>query len=221
MKTIKAEVIIFDLDGTLIDSSSDIAHAANRTLERMGYDTRDVERIKEDIGWGVKVLLERLMPLEPPERISEARRLFLEYYGGRLVVDTHLYPGVEETLTQFAKAGKKMAIVTNKPESLTLRLLDEMRLGDASLRQYFPVVVGGDTLANRKPSPEPVQAAMKATGATTQTAVMIGDSPIDAEAGRAAGIFTIGLTYGFRGKDELTGFNLLLDRFSDLKDVIK
>lgn len=221
MTTIKADIIIFDLDGTLIDSSSDIAYAANRTLERMGYDGFDIERIKEDIGWGVKVLLERLMPQEPPERIMEARRSFLEFYGEHLVVDTYLYPGVAETITQFARLGKKMAIVTNKPEGLTLRLLDEMKIGETNLRQYFPVVIGGDTLAVRKPSPEPVDAAIKATGGSIETAVMVGDSPVDAEAGKGAGIFTIGVTYGFRGRDELTGFDMLLDRFSDLKDVIR
>ncbi|OGQ55929.1 MAG: hypothetical protein A3J24_01120 [Deltaproteobacteria bacterium RIFCSPLOWO2_02_FULL_53_8] len=221
MKTIKAELIIFDLDGTLIDSSSDIAYAANRTLERMGYVKFDIEHIKENIGWGVKVLLERLMPQEPPERILEARRSFLEFYGSHLVVDTYLYSGVAETITRFAELGKKMAIVTNKPEGLTLRLLDEMKIGGASMRRYFPVVVGGDTLVVRKPSPEPIQAAIKAAGGAQGSSVMVGDSPIDAEAGHAAGIFTIGVTYGFRGQDELTGFDILLDRFSGLKDVIE
>lgn len=221
MKTIEAELIIFDLDGTLIDSSSDVAYAANRTLKSMGYGGFDVERIKEDVGWGVKVLLERLMPQELPERIMEARRCFLGFYGEHLVVDTYLYPGVEETITRFAALGKKMAIVTNKPEALTLRLLDTMKIGGTSLRRYFPVVVGGDTLAVRKPSPEPVQAAITAAGGAQDAAVMVGDSPVDAEAGRGAGVFTIGVTYGFRGRHELTGFDMLLDRFSDLATVIK
>lgn len=216
MKTIAADLIIFDLDGTLVDSSHDIAHAANRTLELMGYIGLDIERIKADIGWGVKVLLERLMPSEPPERIALARRSFLEFYGERLVKETTLYPGVRETLDGFAALGKKMAIVTNKPETLTRRLLDEM-----DLSRYFRAVVGGDTLAVRKPSPEPVQAAIKAAGGANEAAVMVGDSPVDAEAGLGAGIFTIGVTYGYRGKEELTGFDILLDSFSELKDVIR
>jgi len=216
VRIIAADLILFDLDGTLVDSSHDIAHAANHTLEHMGYARRDIEAIKADIGWGVKVLLERLMPDEPPERINHARRSFLDFYGERLVVETVLYPGVRQTLDGFVAAGKKMAVVTNKPEALSRRLLDEL-----DLSRYFKAVVGGDTLTVRKPSPEPVRTAIQAAGGVKESAVMVGDSPVDAEAGAGAGVATIGVTYGYRGREELTGFDILLDGFSELKDVIK
>ncbi|MBI5562503.1 MAG: HAD-IA family hydrolase [Deltaproteobacteria bacterium] len=216
MKSIEAGFIIFDLDGTLIDSSSDIAWAANRTLEVMGYPALDVGRIKEDIGWGVKTLLERLMPGETAERIAGARMLFLEFYGSHLVVETHLYPGVADTIRRLCAMGKLMAVVTNKPETLTLRILEEV-----GLKAYLPYVVGGDTLPTRKPSPEPVEAVIRAAGMTKAVSVIVGDSPMDAEAGRAAGISAIGVTYGFRGVRELTGFDALVDAFAELKDVIR
>lgn len=216
MKTIEAGLIIFDLDGTLIDSSADIAWAANRTLERMGYEPFGVERIKEDIGWGVRTLLERLMPLEPPDRISAARADFLEFYGKHLVVDTYLYPEVEDTLRYFSSIAKRMAVVTNKPETLSRRALQEL-----GIAVYFASVVGGDSLPTRKPSPEPVEAVIKAARARKTDVVMVGDSPIDAEAAKAAGIAVIGVTYGFRGIEELTGFDMLVDRFGELKFLIK
>lgn len=216
MKTIEAGLIIFDLDGTLMDSSVDIAWAANRTLERMGYASLGVERIKEDIGWGVKTLLERLMPLEPPDRISAARADFLEFYGRHLVVDTYLYPEVEETLRHFSSIAKRMAVVTNKPETLSRRALQE-----TGIAGYFASVVGGDSLPTRKPSPEPIEAVIKAAGARKTDVVMVGDSPMDAEAAKAAGIAVVGVTYGFRGRHELTGFDMLVDRFGELKFLIK
>ncbi|MBI5343811.1 MAG: HAD hydrolase-like protein, partial [Deltaproteobacteria bacterium] len=119
------ELLVFDLDGTLIDSSSDIAWAANRTLDALGYRELSAGFIRENIGWGVRQLLERLMPDEPPDRITKARESFLEFYGTHLVVDTYVYPGVRETLGYFRGLKKKMAVVTNKPEGLARRILDE------------------------------------------------------------------------------------------------
>ncbi|HLC18176.1 MAG TPA: HAD-IA family hydrolase [Thermodesulfobacteriota bacterium] len=211
-------LLVFDLDGTLIDSSADIALATNRTLEACGYGALDVETIKESIGWGVGMLLERLMPEETPGAIGAAREKFLEFYGERLVEDTTLYPGVRETLEYFVERGKKMAVVTNKPQALSERILDEMEM-----RRFFSMVVGGDTLSNKKPHPEPLVKVIKTMGFTPGESVFVGDSPIDCETGKKAGVFTIGVAYGFRPLDELVsaGFDLLIEKFPELKDVIK
>ncbi len=213
---LKKHLLIFDLDGTLIDSSSDIAAAANRTIESMGYARRAVDEIKADIGWGVKTLLERLMPDEPPDGIEAGRRVFLDFYGAHLVVDTYVYPGVEETLAHFKALGKKMAVVTNKPVQLSERVLTEF-----NLRDYFLAVIGGDSFANRKPHPEPVEAALRAAGTPCSEAVLVGDSPIDCEAGRAALVSTIGVSYGFRAREELSGCAAVIDRFDELKRIVR
>lgn len=214
---VEAELLLFDLDGTLIDSSTDIAWAANRTLESMGHTEMDVESIKANIGWGVKVLLERLMPGEPPSRIEEGRARFLEFYSTHLVVNTFLYPGVEETVSHFHSSGKKMGVVTNKPEKFARAILEELDIG-----KFFHLIVGGDTYPNRKPHPEPVLRAMEELKGDKGSTVLIGDSPIDCEAGKTAGVKIIGVSYGFRDKADLTGAqcDIIVERFSDLKGVI-
>lgn len=214
---IETDLIIFDLDGTLIDSSVDIAWAANRTLAAFGYGERPLTAIKEHIGWGVRPLLEKLMPGEGEDKITEAREKFLEIYGGHLMVDTVMYQGVEETLKHFAGLEKLMAIITNKPVGLTLRILDELRIAG-----LFRMVLGGDSLPNKKPHPEPVEKTLKGLGADPSRTVVVGDSPVDCEAGRAAGTKTIGVSYGFRGRKELedAGCSIIIDRFPELKDCL-
>ncbi len=217
IKKIAADLIIFDLDGTLIDSSEDIAWATNRTLNAFGHDLMDMEEIKENIGWGVKSLLEKLMPEETPERIMEARDKFLDFYGGHLVVKTYVYPGVEDTLTHFKSRDKKMAVVTNKPAGLAEKILKELGLSG-----YFMSVVGGDSFSNRKPHPEPVEKVLGFSGMKPEKAVIVGDSPIDCETGKRAGTSTIGVTYGFRSKIEIEEAccDMIIDSFSELRNTV-
>lgn len=217
IKKIAADLVIFDLDGTLIDSSEDIAWATNRTLNAFGHDVMDMGEIKENIGWGVKSLLEKLMPEETPERIMEARDKFLDFYGGHLVVKTYVYPGVGDTLAHFKSRDKLMAVVTNKPAGLAERILKELGLSG-----YFMSVIGGDSFSNRKPHPEPVEKVLGFSGMKPEKAVIVGDSPIDCETGKRAGTSTIGVTYGFRGKQELEEAccDMIIDSFSELKNTV-
>ncbi|MEK7773694.1 MAG: HAD-IA family hydrolase [Deltaproteobacteria bacterium] len=216
--TIGADLIIFDLDGTLIDSSEDIARAANMTLRAMGYGEQGMESIKENIGWGVKALLERLMPREGPGRVEEARGKFLDFYGKHLVVDTYPYPNVRETLSRFKELNKTMAVVTNKPVMLAQRILDLLDLSG-----FFVMVVGGDSFSYRKPHPEPIKKVVSALGAAPDRTVLIGDSPIDCEAGMSAGVNTVGVSYGFRGTQDLkmAGCSIIVDDFQELVDIIR
>ena len=218
LKIMDSELIIFDLDGTLIDSSDDIAWAANMTLVYMGYNEMDLDAIKEGIGWGVKTLLQKLMPQEGPERIDDARVKFLEYYWDHLTVNTILYPGVRETIDYFKDHDKKMAIVTNKPIKFTEKILNELALKD-----FFLMVLGGDSLVNRKPDPEPVEKVISTLGVTKGKTVFVGDSKIDGETGKRAGIFTIGVEYGFRGRKELeeAGFDVIISEFPELTRILK
>ena len=211
-----AELLAFDLDGTLIDSGGDIAWTANKTLGDFGYEPESPDSIRSKIGSGVVVLLERLMPEENSERIAEAKEIFLTHYAGHLVVDTCLYPGVMETLAHFRDLGKSMAIITNKPRALADGILDELGLGP-----FFGVVAGGDTFANRKPHPEPLEEVMRTCGVEPARTVFIGDSLIDAETGRRAGVFTVGVSYGFGGGEvRPTDFNILIEAFGELEGII-
>lgn len=214
----EAELLIFDLDGTLVDSSTDIAEAANRTLAAMGRDEQTHEYIKDRIGWGVKMLLVQLMPDAGPDEIDEATKRFLEFYGVRLTVHTRAYPGVMDTLARFRGSGKGMAVVTNKPEGLAVRLLT-----DLGMDGFFEVVVGGDTVRNKKPDPEGIMRVLGGLGVAPARAAFVGDSPVDCESGRAAGVYTIGVTYGFRGTEELegAGFDVLIGSFSELERVVR
>ncbi len=218
MQDRETELIIFDLDGTLINSSDDIAWAANKTLLYMGHQEMGPEAVKEGIGWGVKTLLERLMPDEGAGRISEARERFLEYYWEHLNVRTFLYPGVLETLRHFKQLNKKMAVVTNKPIRFTERLLEEL-----ALKGFFMMALGGDSLPNRKPHPEPIEKVIATLETPREKTVFVGDSPIDCETGKRAGIATIGVMYGFRGIEELeqAGFDLLIKNLSELKEILR
>lgn len=214
----KSGLVIFDLDGTLIDSSRDIAWSANMVLHSMGYGRLDMEVIKESIGWGVKNLLEKLMPGEPPESIEVARLKFLAFYGSHLVVETKIYAGVVEILEGLKAEGKKMAVVTNKPHGLSVAILEELELSP-----YFDAVLGGDSLPNKKPHPEPVMKVVSMLGVPPVEAVIVGDSPVDCEAGRGAGIGTIGVTYGFRGREELegAGCDFIIDSILELKGCVE
>ena len=214
---IKAGLIIFDLDGTLIDSSRDIAWAANETLKAMGYAPMETPEIVAAIGWGVTMLLEQLMPDSGPHAIAKARESFLDFYGGHLTVETTVYPGVMETVSHFAGLGKKMAVVTNKPEGLARRALDELGLGG-----FFSMVVGGDTLGARKPDPAPLLKVMEGLAHAPSATVMVGDSPVDCEAGRKAGVSTIAVSYGFRPVTELqgAGCTAMVESFAGLREII-
>lgn len=217
MKTINVDLIIFDLDGTLIDSSGDIAWAANMVLADLGHDKIDSERVKEGIGWGVKSLLEKMMPDEGAERIEYARIKFLEYYWEHSVVSTCLYPGVMKTIRYFNQKNKKMAVVTNKPVKFSEKILSEF-----GLKSYFNIILGGDSLSNRKPHPEPIEKAIAAFEVEKTRVVIVGDSPVDCEAGKNAGIATVGAEYGFRSRKELedAGCDIIINEVSDLKKIL-
>ncbi|MEE8574751.1 MAG: HAD-IA family hydrolase [Thermodesulfobacteriota bacterium] len=211
------ELLLFDLDGTLIDSSEDIAWVANQTLSDMDYAERDHEEIKSYIGWGISMLLMRLMPDLSDDELETARGRFLDYYATHFTVDTAPYDGVMETLDHFKAMGKEMGVVTNKPVSLSKAILSELYMAG-----YFKLVLGGDSLEERKPHPAQLLYAMDELCFTPEETVYVGDCSVDYEAGKRAEVTTIGATYGFRGKEELVkaGAIILIDSFSELTGII-
>lgn len=212
----KAELIIFDLDGTLIDSSEDIAWAVNMTLRQIGFEGLSYQAIKERIGWGVKMLLEKVLPEEKQDLLEEARSIFMGHYSGHLLVKSKLYPGVMDVLNHFKN--KKLAVATNKPFNLTEKILDGLNISG-----YFKKVVGGDGVQNKKPAPEAIEIILRELRVSPENSVFVGDSKIDIEAGKKAGIITIGAAYGFRGRQELeeAGADVIINDIKELISVCK
>jgi len=183
------EALIFDLDGTLVDSAPDMARAMDSVLSMRGYPSLPIQRLREFVGNGVSVLV-RLTMAEmgaPEADFPEWQAAYLAAYADCICVDSRPYPGVAEALD--ALRGHPMAVCTNKPQALAESLLD-------ALDMRFPVVLGGDTSVGRKPSAAPLLHVAQAL--KVGRALMIGDSGIDAAAARAAGMPLILFTGGYR-----------------------
>jgi phosphoglycolate phosphatase len=213
-------LFIFDLDGTLIDSKADIACGLNLALARMNLGSLPVSRVADFIGDGMQKLVERTLRevtgREPEsDRVRECIALFSEEYGLHLLDQTKLFPRIIETLDLLSWA--EFAVLSNKPEGFCRRILEG--LGIAS---RFRTILGGDSTDTRKPDPTGVLRAMELCEAVPSRTMMVGDSPVDIEAGKAAGTFTCGVTGGFRSKEQLeaAGCNLLINNLIELADKI-
>jgi phosphoglycolate phosphatase len=185
-------LVVFDLDGTLVDSAADLASAVNAMLERLAPGTPPLSEaeVRAFIGEGARVLVGRSLHRSglphPPE---DALPVFMECYRARLLDRTRPYPGVVEALD--ALAGHTLAVLTNKPGDLSRALLEGLGLGPRFARVY-----GGDDLP-RKPDPAGLHRLMAESALAAASTVMVGDSAVDVMTGRAAGVFTVGVTYGF------------------------
>lgn len=210
-----AELLIFDLDGTLADTRADLTAAVNYALGRLHLPALPMETVCQYVGHGVHALLTAVLGPEHQDRLAEGVRLFQEYYAAHLLDETHLYPGVQETLEHFRK--KRKAIVTNKPLGFTMTILRGLKIGE-----HFELVLGGDSTTERKPHPEPARKVLATFRTDPRRAVMVGDSPADIEMAKQAGVYSVAVTYGLRPRQELeqAGPDLLLDTFPDLKTAL-
>jgi len=211
-------LFLFDLDGTLIDSSEDIARALNSGLLKTGRRALALPDVIRFVGEGMDVLIRRALRevtgMEPEaQEIRTVMQVMLEEYHARPVASSRLYPGVRETLAALRWA--RFGLVSNKTECLCRRILEAFHLSES-----FCIVLGSDSLPWRKPDPAPLLKAMIHCGAQTSETVMVGDSRTDVLAGKAAGIFTCGLSCGFRGREELAvaGCDLIIDSFAQLQE---
>jgi phosphoglycolate phosphatase len=209
-------LFLFDLDGTLVDSREDIARAVNAVLMKVGQNPLSMSDVLRFVGDGIEILMQRALRAatdrEPDvSQVGACVDLMIEEYEHHLFDASHLYPGVRETLDALHRA--KMGLITNKLEALARRVLQGF-----GLDHHFSVVMGGDSLPQRKPDPAPLRAAMIRCGALPCETVMVGDSRTDILAGKAAGVTTCGLSSGFRGREELqaAGSDVIIDEFSEL-----
>lgn len=189
---------LFDLDGTLADTLGDIAATTNHVRVRYGLAPLTREEVRSMIGDGARVLLRRALAhgpggdLPPGIDLEEAVRAYREHHLDQCTRTAALYPGVRTHLERLHEAGHPLAVVTNKPEEYARLVVRHL-----GLTGMFPVLVGGDSLAQRKPHPLPVLHALEALGTVAATATMVGDSENDVRSGRAAGTRTIAVLYGY------------------------
>ena len=211
-------LILFDFDGTLIDSAPDLALSINRMLERLGRPPFEETTVRGWVGNGARTLVERALraagaDADDPEAADRALGIFLSIYADNLAVLTRPYPQVPETLRLLREKGYRLAIVTNKPYAFVEPILQTL-----GMDTFFEYTVGGDSLPNRKPHPQPLLHACDALGVPRENCVMVGDSKNDVLAAKAAGMACIGLGYGYNYGEPIAAYgpDLVLDDFGAL-----
>lgn len=207
------KLIIFDLDGTLIDSSRDITNAVNYAIRPYSLGPLREEDTIRMVGAGITRLIEEVIGKDHMAYRDDVLNRFLDYYSRHITDFTRPYPMVAETLARLRHY--KKAVVSNKRELLSRSVLD--RLG---LSAFFDMIAGSDTATERKPSPQPLIKVLKTIGARPDEALMVGDSNLDIEAGRAAGMRTVAVTYGYRGREFLKEADYTIDNMYGLIALI-
>jgi phosphoglycolate phosphatase len=207
--------LIFDLDGTLIDSKLDLALSINATLKRMGRAELAHEEIFGMVGNGAPVLVRRALGAETLETASDEEAdaglaYFLSYYRNHMLDNTVTYPGVREGLALLES--HPMAVLTNKPVNFSRAILDGL-----GISRYFRFVYGGNSFEKKKPHPVGVETLLRELGAKPAEAMIVGDSEIDIQTARNSGIWACGVTYGL-GAEGLRAFppDLMLDSLAEL-----
>jgi len=189
------KLVIFDLDGTLIDSRLDLIHSVNAMLGHFGRPELPGDVVASYVGDGAPMLVRRALGDPADEKFfKQGLEFFLGYYREHKLDYTHVYPGIPEALGQIRSNGsnRKMAVLSNKPVNPSRAIVDALRLAD-----FFVKVYGGNSFETKKPDPLGVNILLKETGTPPANAMIVGDSSIDILTGRNSGIATCGVTYGF------------------------
>jgi len=213
--------VMFDLDGTLVDSALDLTAAVDNMLQALGRAPAGEDRVRQWVGNGAPVLVMRALTGEmypaddavEPELFQAAFEVFLSAYTQSNGRYSRLYPGVEEVLQQLQGAGVPMAVVTNKPMAFTTPLLKALKID-----HYFDQVLGGDSLPVKKPDPLPLRVVMETFGCQPERALMLGDSRNDVLAARAAGCPVICVSYGYNHGEPVDACSpdRVVDSFAEL-----
>ncbi len=199
MKTF--QTVIFDLDGTLLDTLDDLTDSVNHTLARFGYPTKTREEIRNAIGNGARLLIARSLPDGADEdRITEIHEAYHQWYSAHSQIKTAPYDGILEVLDSLRKKGIATAVVSNKGDAQVKPLV----------QAYFPqidVAFGERKNIAKKPAPDSVLEVMKVFGACPETTLYVGDSEVDILTARNAGITAVAVTWGFRDRELLSAYN--------------
>ncbi len=212
------KLVMFDLDGTLIDSVPDLAVATDQMLVQLGRAPAGMDKVRNWVGNGAPMLVRRALADGfaeqhiSAEQEAQALAIFMQVYGTGNSLTT-LYPGALETLQSLKMLGVKLALITNKPEKFIPELLAEMQIAE-----YFEWVVGGDTLPQKKPDPAGLLWVMQQAGVTAEQCLFVGDSRNDVQAARSAGVACIAVTYGYNYGEPISAENPALV-LEDLREL--
>jgi len=188
------QLVIFDLDGTLIDSSVDLANAVNAARGNLGLPPMEHAKVYSYVGNGAPVLIRKALgPEFPANVVADALEFFIEYYRNHKLDNTVLYPGLREALERFRERGIQMAVLTNKPVNISRAIVEGL-----GLDEHFRSVYGGNSFENKKPHPVGVETLMAETGASREQTLMVGDSSVDVQTARNAQVTSCGVTWGFQ-----------------------
>jgi phosphoglycolate phosphatase len=218
------KVIIFDLDGTLIDSAPDLALAVNHMLTTVNHKPFDETTIDGWVGNGASILVRRALSgsRNIDERIEcefveKALDVFLKFYAQNLCVKTVAYPNVPQTLQVLKDKGYRLAIVTNKPFDLVEPILKGLRL-----IEFFEYFIGGDSLSEKKPNPLPLLHVCETLNVSVEECMMVGDSRNDILASHACNMQSIGVTYGYNYGEKIEAYNpsVVFDNFEEILNIL-
>lgn len=223
MEKLKPGFVLFDLDGTLIDSVPDLAYCVDEMMKQLDMPVRGEAAVRNWVGNGVQRLTERALinaldGMPDPALMDKAYPIFLELYKDNTSKRSCVYDGVIEGLDWMKANGYRLACVTNKAEAFTLPLLKDKGLFD-----YFEVIVSGDTCAEKKPHPMPLLYAAEQLGVAPENALMIGDSKSDVKAARAAGFHIFCMTYGYNHGEDIRVYepDVVMDSFAELPNYLQ
>jgi phosphoglycolate phosphatase len=215
-------LIVFDLDGTLVDSAPDLAYAADSTLEQLGLPPAGESRVRGWIGKGVPMLVRRVLtgemwPEGDPPRFAKALEIFQGRYQTNVCDRSRLYPGVAQGLAAVKAAGSPTAVLTNKASRFTIPLVDQL-----GISRHFDYVGSGDDFVRQKPHPEPLLKTAERFGVAPADCLMVGDSANDAQAARSAGYGFVAAPYGYHGGDGVAGFepDALVESLADVPGLL-
>ena len=218
---LRVEAVLFDLDGTLLDTLEDIADSANYALSKLGFPTHPTEDYKHFVGDGMRVLLTRVLPedMRTPDRIAELTEIYSDYYPLHSLDKTKPCKGAPELLKALKEMSPsiKIAVISNKPDVQAQRTIDHF-FG----RGFFDYASGGVDGVPLKPHPAMALRALEAMGAAPERSVLVGDSGMDMQTAKSAGCRAAGVTWGFRDASELTsnGADFIISHPSELTDIL-
>lgn len=214
-KELKVKALIFDLDGTLIDSKLDLVNSVNATLRELKREVLPIELVASYVGSGAPTLIRRSLGGNPgEEELKRALAFFLVHYEEHKLDETRLYPGVKQTLAELKSL--PMSVLTNKPVKISVRILEEL-----GVAQYFRCIYGGNSFETKKPDPFGARQILNELNIPAEEAAMVGDSEVDVQTARNAGMAAVCVNFGFGTHDRMEHpADIYVNRFEDLLGLV-